>query len=70
MMRTSDPVRDAEEWVSRKDPRPVWGICPECGKPVYGECDGYYADDAYKIDGEVIHEDCLIKYLKRKGYKI
>ena len=70
MMRTSDPVRDAEAWVSREDPRPVLGECPECGKAVYGECDGYYADDAYRIDREVIHEDCLIKYLKRKGYKV
>lgn len=69
-MFTDNPVVDAERWANREEPRPVLGECPECHEPVYGECDGYYADDAYEIDGEVIHEDCLIPYLKREGYKI
>lgn len=70
MMFTNDPVKDAENWFGREDPRPILGNCPICGEPVYGEDDGWDADDAYELDGEVIHSDCVFKYLDKNGYKI
>lgn len=68
--RTADPVADAERWAGREDPRPVLGNCPVCGEPVYGECDGWEKDDAYEFGGDVVHEDCLKRYLEQEGYRI
>lgn len=70
MMLTDNPVRDAEEYANRKDPRPVIGICPYCNEAVYGENDGYYGDDAYMIDGWTVHEDCVLPFMKKRGYKL
>lgn len=67
---TSDPIRDAETYASREDTRPIIDRCPVCGEPVHGENDDYEKDDAYKIDGWVVHEDCVLKFLKKEGYKI
>lgn len=68
--RSTDPVRDAEEWASREDTRPVLGICPVCSEPVHEENNLYEKDDAYCIDGYYIHEDCIKAYLNREGYRI
>ena len=69
-MRTCDPILDAERYISRKDPRPIVGVCPVCDRPVYGEDDRYYKDDAYEIDGWTIHEDCVFPFLNERGYKL
>ena len=65
-----DPVTDAEEWASREDNRPVMGVCPVCGQNVCDENDFYGKDDAFEIDGEIIHEDCVMEFLKDRGYKV
>lgn len=70
MYRTADPVADAERFFSRTDPRPVIGVCPNCNKPIYGETEEYYKDDAYEIDGWTLHEDCVFPFLKMRGYKL
>lgn len=64
-----DPVKDAEDWVSREEERPALGTCPVCGEVVYGENGKWEKDDAFEIDGEIIHEDCVIEYLKLRGYR-
>lgn len=69
-IRTADPVADAERWASREDPRPMLDICPICGEPVYGETDGWEKDDAYEFGEDIVHEDCVLSYLKQKGYKL
>ena len=65
-----EPERDFEDWANREDTRPIVGYCPVCDEPVYGENEGWDADDAYEFDGDVVHADCLIKYLDREGYKL
>lgn len=64
-----DPERDAEDWINRSDGRPLLDICPVCDKPVYGGNDDYEADDAFELDENIIHSDCVITYLKENGYK-
>ena len=70
IFRSSNPERDAEEWVSRTDGRPVLDICPVCGEAVYGGNDDYEPDDAFELDENIIHSDCVITYLKENGYKV
>lgn len=65
-----NPELDAEEYANRGNNRPILDTCPVCGEPVYGGNDEYNPDDAYEIDGSVVHDDCVIEYLNRNGYKI
>lgn len=65
-----DPVKDAEDWAAREDPRPIIGECPVCGEPVRGEDDWYEKDDAYIIDEHVVHDNCLRQFLDKNGYKL
>lgn len=65
-----DPERDAEDWASREDTRPVIDTCPVCHKLVRGESEDYEKDDAYEIDGWVLHADCVLKFLEKRGNKL
>ena len=64
-----DPVRDAEEYITRKDPRPLIGHCCECGCELRGSNNGWDADDGYIIDNEVICDDCLREHFKEERIK-
>ena len=66
---TDDPVADAEAWVSREDKRPLRGYCEICKEPVYGENDGYDADDAYLFEDGIVCDRCLYDYLKTRRVK-
>lgn len=61
-LRTSNPIGDAERWASREDERPLFGYCEICGREIRGSNDGWEADDAYKIDEELICDDCLRRW--------
>ena len=65
-----DPVRDAEDHANREDKRPVIGTCPICQAEIHGESDGYYADEAYQIDGWWVCEDHVFDFLKKRGAKL
>lgn len=70
ILRTADPVMDAERYANRKDPRPSLGECPVCGETVHDKCEGWLADDGYIIYGVAVHEDCLKEFLDNRGCKI
>ena len=70
LFKSSDPELDAEAFANRGNDRPILDTCPVCGEPVYGGNDEYDPDDAYEIDGDIIHCDCAIEYLNRNGYKL
>ncbi len=66
-----EPELDWEDYCERnEDHRPIMGICPVCGEPVRDEDFHYEKDDAYEIDGEVVHEGCIKRYLDTNGYRI
>lgn len=66
-----DPERDWEDFCERnEDHRPIIGICPVCGEPVRDGDKYYEKDDAYELDTDVIHRDCIYKYLDANGYRI
>lgn len=45
-------------------PRPIAGECALCGEPVY------LAEDRYEFpDGEIVHDDCMIKFVRREFFK-
>jgi hypothetical protein len=62
---TDNPERDAEEYISRKDPRPLIGHCVICNAPLHGSCDGWDCDDGYVIDGDIVCDDHLREYMKK-----
>lgn len=64
MIRTDNPIADAEAWASRKDPRPLVGYCCICGAELRGTAPGWDADDGYFIEGDVVCDDCLREYMK------
>lgn len=68
-LRTINPEGDAERWVSREDKRPLRGLCQICKKPVYGENESYYADDAYEFEDGIVCDACIYEYLKTRRVK-
>lgn len=38
----------------------VFGYCDQCGGEIYE------GEDIYEIDGDIIHEDCLLDYAREK----
>ena len=69
-IRTSDPVKDAEN--AALDTRPVLGYCTECGCEIHGGNEFFESDEAYCIDDEYVCDGCLREYmnkykLKQKG---
>ena len=68
-MRSDDPVKDAEYWASREDPRPLIGHCKICGAPLHSSCEGWDADDGFLIDGDAVCDDHLREYLKDRRIK-
>lgn len=61
-LRTNNPVGDAERWASREDERPLLGYCIYCNCEIRGSNDGWEADDAYEIDGDLICDICLLRW--------
>lgn len=59
-----DPIRDAEDWAAREDPRPLAGHCEVCGCELHNSCPGWDPDDGYEIEGVVICDDCIREYFK------
>lgn len=57
-----DPVRDAEDAAT--DKRPILGYCAECGCEIHGSMPGWYADEAYCINGEYVCRDHLEDYFR------
>lgn len=57
MYYTDNPVADE---INRTEAFEAWlatcPICECCGEPIQDE-------DAYKIEGVLIHEDCVLDYL-------
>ena len=49
MMRTNDPVHDAEEYASRE--QEIIGNCVVCGEPIHA------GEVYYDIKGELVHDD-------------
>ena len=45
-----------------EDNRPIIGHCEQCGGEIHGETDGYYADEYGKIDGILLHRECVMDY--------
>ena len=68
-MWSDDPVKDAEYWACREDPRTLIGHCKVCGAPLHSSCEGWDADDGYLIDGDAVCDDCLREYLKDRRIK-
>jgi hypothetical protein len=60
MQRTIDPIADMEE--SQMDRRPLLGYCEVCGQEIHGSMPGWYADEAYCINGEYVCRDHLEDY--------
>lgn len=69
-LRTANPIADAERWASREDTRPIIDTCPVCHEPIRGENENYEKDDAYEIDGWVLHSECVLKFLEKRGNKL
>lgn len=66
-----EPELDWEDYAaSREDNRPIIDTCPVCGEPVHDENEDWEKDDAYEIDGWVLHEDCVLKFLQQRGCKL
>lgn len=66
-----EPELDWEDYCERnEDKRPIIDICPICNKPVRGEDDYYEKDEAYGIDGYVVHSDCVLEFLSKQGYEL
>jgi hypothetical protein len=59
----------SEEYITRKDPRPLIGHCCECGCELRGSSNGWDADDGYIIDNEVICDDCLREHFREMRIK-
>ena len=68
-MRSDDPVKDAEYWANRADPRPLIGHCEICGAPLHSSCEGWDADDGFLIDGDAVCDDHIREYLKDRRIK-
>jgi hypothetical protein len=44
------------------DRRPLLGYCEVCGQEIHGSMPGWYADEAYCINGEYVCRDHLEDY--------
>lgn len=52
------------EWMSEpEDTRPIICICEQCKQPIRGSTLTHYADEAYVINGDYVHEECVTDYL-------
>ena len=58
MSYTDDPVRDAENYYSKEDCRPIIGTCEFCEEMIHGSTDGEYGDEYIEIHDTLIHWDC------------
>lgn len=55
-VRTDDAKRDAGAYFDQRDERlSHLPKCGHCGEPIQ-------EDECYKLDGELIHTDCLYEY--------
>lgn len=43
--------------------------CDICGEKIAYESSKSYQDDCYEIDGDIICEDCIEKYVRKNFYK-
>lgn len=57
------PELDAEE--ASIDTRPILGQCEVCNKEIHGGDETSLPDDAYNIEGALIHYDCLHEYFRK-----
>ena len=62
MSYTDNPVRDAEEYCSREDLRPIVGACEYCGNPIYGPTEDMYGDDYVELPDGLVHWECWNDY--------
>lgn len=65
MFYTDDPATDFDRWDAdqeRKRERHVRGRCTHCGEDVYDW------EDYYDIEGDLLHEDCLVSWAEQ--YKV
>lgn len=45
-------------------PQPIAGECAQCGEPVY------LAEDRYEFpDGDIVHDDCMIEFVRDHYYR-
>lgn len=45
-------------------PRKIYGICIECGKPIYAGNDGFYGDDCVEFPDGPMHYGCALAWCK------
>lgn len=57
MMKTDDPIRDAENHANREVPEV--GICEVCHEPIHPW------EDYYDVEGTLLHDDCGLDWLKQ-----